>query len=59
MFAFPDNTPDLDSMKRLWHEILRTLYDRELNEEILQTFLDVSLFDTYFLNYINFCDSRV
>jgi hypothetical protein len=42
MFAFPDNTPDLDSMLRLWlHEILRLLYDRELNEEALQGYLKV------------------
>ncbi|KAI6176567.1 hypothetical protein M3Y97_00812100 [Aphelenchoides bicaudatus] len=41
MFAFPDNTPDLDCMKRLWiHEIIRILYDRELNNEIVQQFLE-------------------
>ncbi|KAI6241729.1 Dynein heavy chain, cytoplasmic [Aphelenchoides fujianensis] len=41
MFAFPDNTPDLDSMKRLWtHEVLRTLFDRELGAEIRHQFLN-------------------
>lgn len=41
MFAFPDNTPDLDSLIRLWlHEMLRVLYDRELNVDVLQAFLD-------------------
>lgn len=40
MFSFPDNTPDLDSMLRLWlHEMLRILLDRESNEQIIQNLL--------------------
>ncbi|KAI6187726.1 Dynein heavy chain, cytoplasmic [Aphelenchoides besseyi] len=42
MFAYPDNTPDLDSMKRLWtHEVLRILFDPELNAKFRQQFLNV------------------
>ncbi|KAI6200995.1 hypothetical protein M3Y96_00793900 [Aphelenchoides besseyi] len=41
MFAYPDNTPDLDSMKRLWtHEVLRILFDPELNAKFRQQFLN-------------------
>ena len=44
-YAFPNNTPDLDSMKRLWtHELLRVLLDRELSNETRQRLLDVRLF---------------
>ncbi|CAD5220685.1 unnamed protein product [Bursaphelenchus xylophilus] len=45
MFAFPDNTPDLDSMQRLWcHEILRVSVDRELSEDKRRAFFNS--FDT-------------
>ncbi|CAD5214708.1 unnamed protein product [Bursaphelenchus okinawaensis] len=45
MFAFPDNTPDLDSMQRLWcHEILRATVDREIDEQKRKAFF--GSFDT-------------
>ncbi|KAI1717124.1 microtubule-binding stalk of dynein motor domain-containing protein [Ditylenchus destructor] len=40
MFSFPDNTPDLDSMLRLWcHELIRVLMDGEWKSDIRAAFL--------------------
>lgn len=39
-FSFPDNTPDLDSMLRLWcHELIRVLMDGEWKSDIRAAFL--------------------
>lgn len=44
MFSFPDNTPDLDSMMRLWcHETIRVLVDGEADPALRSRCL--SLFD--------------
>lgn len=39
MFSYPDNTPDIDSILRLWcHEIIRVVLDRNMKNHIRENF---------------------